>query len=34
MDKIYRRPIQLSDTPRKKKNDKNRVRNQRIVDHQ
>ncbi len=27
MDKIYRRSTQLSNTPRKKKNDKNRVRN-------
>jgi uncharacterized protein (DUF1778 family) len=27
MDKIYRRPTQQSNTPRKKKNDKNRVRN-------
>ena len=27
MDKIYRRATQLSGTPKKKKNDKNRVRN-------
>ena len=27
MDKIYRRATQLSDTPKKKKNEKNRVRN-------
>ncbi len=27
MDKIYRRPTQLGDTPRKKKNEKNRKRN-------
>ena len=27
MDKIYRRPTQLGNTPKKKKNEKNRVRN-------
>lgn len=27
MDKIYRRPTQLGDTPKKKKNEKNRKRN-------
>ena len=27
MDKIYRRTTQLSNTPKKKKNEKNRVRN-------
>lgn len=27
MDKIYRRPTQLGDTPQKKKNEKNRKRN-------
>ena len=27
MDKIYRRPTQLGDTPKKKKNEKNRRRN-------
>ena len=30
MDKIYRRATQLSDTPKKKKNEKNRVRNIRV----